>query len=65
MSITFIRTPRWTKNQSGLRHGSEDGAIRPKDRCLFTTTCVKLVDDAATIMEEMEAERRAATTYDV
>ena len=37
-----------------------EGMQQARDRNLFMTTCVQLVEEAATILEEMEAERRAA-----
>jgi C_GCAxxG_C_C family probable redox protein len=41
-----------------------EGMQQAKDRNLFMTTCVKLVEEAATILEEMEAERQAAIARD-
>jgi hypothetical protein len=34
------------------------------ERNLFKTTCVKMVEDAATVLEEMEAESQSAVARD-
>jgi C_GCAxxG_C_C family probable redox protein len=41
-----------------------EGMQQARDRNLFMTTCVKLVEDAATILEAMEAERPASMARD-
>jgi C_GCAxxG_C_C family probable redox protein len=48
----------------GCDVSTPEGLQQAKDRNLFMTTCVKMVENAATILEEMEAERQAAMAGD-
>jgi hypothetical protein len=42
----------------GVDITTPEGMRQAKERNLFKTTCVKMVEEAAAILEEMEAESR-------
>ena len=48
----------------GCDISTPDGMTQALERNLFKTTCVKMVEDAAMILEEMEAESQPAAARD-